>query len=676
MLGRISSNSTFRILWKRLNGGSLGLFLGLILCASAGGLIATNYLQGKDVRTFSMLQELYSPAVGIACGYGYTNLPRIPGDSLEQFLYSKADTFDCTNALSPDKYPVVNGDVSGCRYLIAIVGELWRVTGPSWHSVKFVIGVLYILMAVAAFLLARTVIGSFFSTGIVLLFVSAPANIELMSRLRDLGKAPFILLACAALLWGLGFSSRRRLGLAALTGLIIGIGYGFRPDILALLPLSVLLIFFLAPREILWYKRLAAAAVLPFAFFLSAYPALFSTNPVGTNTMPHVVILGLSHLSDYDLGVQPGNYSWGINHEDNSVADAMNAYAALKFPQLKQVRYTYPEYGDVGRSYLWEMLRTFPADMALRAESSAVSLSDESVIDVFRLKDSEAVKGIWLLGLVWLSIAGIFCIGYKNPLRALGFGLIFAYLTCIIALQFEERHYFYMEVFVLTSLAAVLNFLVDSRFRPSPKAILIALGGSAILIASVLVIEMGFQYAQSLWVGPRLNAFISSPRKPLIPVIQHKVMTYVAFPQLHGEGTDNLPLYPESPLPSYPLVMTIDQSRCGSTWRYFTVDYGVLKHLDYTFWIQPYPDSEFGIWSEQHVLPNIAQLGDKIQITVPLYRDGTALREIQLSPGMAGCVVKWERLYSNDALFDLMNWVIDKPEHLIPFRIELSKPRP
>jgi hypothetical protein len=27
-------------------------------------------------------------------------------------------------------------------------------------------------------------------------------------------------------------------------------------------------------------------------------------------------------------------------------------------------------------------------------------------------------------------------------------------------------------------------------------------------------------------------------------------------------------------------------------------------------------------------------------------------------------------------MFDLMNWVVDKPEHLIPFRIELSKPRP
>lgn len=504
MLSDMRGNKFPLCLRRCLTGRSLGILFGAVVCITAGLFIAADYLKGKDVRTFVMWQQFYSPAVAIACGYGYVNLPSFPDDSLVRFLEAKTDTFDCANALSPEKYPTIQGDISGCRYLIALAGLLWRVVGPSWHSVKFVIAMLYALMGVATFFLARTVIGTGLSIGVSVLYVSAPANIELMSRLRDLGKAPFILLACATLIMTVDSSSRRRVGLATVTGLLIGVGYGFRPDILALLPLSIFLLLVIAPRKLSWSRRLTASLVLPIGFLLGAAPALTSNNPVGTNLMPHVVILGLSHLSDYNLGVQPGNYSWGIKHDDKAVVEMLNAYSALKSPKVKQVRYGYPEYGRAGRSYLLEMLRTFPADMMLRVEAVSLSLLNESVTDDFRLNKSQTMQGVWLIGLVWLAVAGIILIAFHYPHRALGFGLIFAYLTAVVSLQYEDRHYFYMEVFSLISLFAVLNFFVISRFRPSGKSIAIAFGASATVLVIVQVFEVGLQHMQSLCVGPRL----------------------------------------------------------------------------------------------------------------------------------------------------------------------------
>lgn len=660
------------LLNKRLSGA----IVSSIFCFLAGILIASVYLHGKDARTFVMWQRWYSPAVGLACGYGYTNLPSIPGSQLENFLDAKVDTFDCSKVLSPSKYPpVVSG--SDCKYLIGLVGLLWHVVGPSWHSVKFVIGFIYGLMALAAFLLARTIINTWLSLAVTLLYVSDPGTMELMTRLRDLGKAPFILLACAALLWLIGTHSRKWLGIAFLSGALIGIGYGFRPDIVMLLPLGILFIVVLVPKQIRWYKRVFASVVFISAFSASVIPISLSSSTTNKSALAHAVILGLSHLSDYDIGVHPGSYSWGINHADNAVVETVNAFSALAFPHLRHIVFMAPEYEKAGLSYLFQILRVFPGDMAIRVEASAVGLINETIMNVFRLSNSHAPTGLFLIGLVFLATAGFFCVGFSNLRKGIGLGVMFAYLTAIMALQFEHRHHFYMAVFVLISLAALIQFFLVSRFYRQPKSLFIIAGGSGLLMIGMVIIINALQQTQSLWVEPRLAQFISAPRNLLTPIIQHNGMTVATFPQLDGNmPSGEISLDPKSPLPAYPLVMTVDRSRCGSTFRYFRVDYNTLDFLDYTFWLQPYPRDQFGIWSEQYVLPNISALGDVIQITVPLYRDGAALRAIELSPGMASCVIKWERLYSKDPLFDLMNWVVDKAGHLIPYRIELDKPRP
>lgn len=663
--------------WVRLSIKKYELILGSITCVLAGALISMVYLHGKDARSFRMWQSWYSPAVGIACGYGYTNLPSMPGDNLEQFLNAKVDTFNCSNVLSPDKYPPVAGR-SDCKYLIGLVGILWHFTGPSWHSVKLVIGFLYGLMALATFLLARTIIGTSLSVAVTLVYVSDPGTMELMMRLRDLGKAPFILLVCAALLWVVGNYSRKWLGMVALTGLVIGVGYGFRPDILILIPLGVIFILILVPREVIWYKRLVANIVLISVFVIGVMPIILSSATTSKSALSHAVILGLSPLSDYNLGVQPGNYSWGINQADNAVVEAVNAYSALTSPNLKHITFMSPAYERAGLAYLLGVLRTFPGDMALRVEASAVSLTNDTVMDVFRLKNTRAPEGLFLIGLVFFTISGCFCIGHKNPRKGIAFGLMFVYLIAIMALQFEHRHHFYMEVFVLMSFAAIVEFLVVTRLRPSPRSLMIITGGSVLFLSGAAVIVNALQQTQSIWVEPRLEKFISSPRQTLSPVFQKDVVTVVTFPQLRSDesGSTDVTIDPETPLPAYPLVMTIDRSRCGSTYRYFRVDYGALKFLDYTFWIQSYPRNQFGIWSEQYMLPNIGALGDEIQVTVPLYRDGAALQAIELSPAMANCVVRWDRLYSKDAVFDLMNWIVDHSVHVVPYSIELDKPRP
>src|SRR4029450_13222396 len=82
--------------------------------------------------------------------------------------------------------------------------------------------------------------------------VTATPNLMLVPQLRDYAKGPFLLAAMlilgAAVRWGSGL--RRTLALAALCGAVVGIGLGFRNDLLLAIPPSLLTLAVLVPRSL------------------------------------------------------------------------------------------------------------------------------------------------------------------------------------------------------------------------------------------------------------------------------------------------------------------------------------------------------------------------------------------------------------------------------------------
>src|SRR5581483_7336477 len=153
-------------------------------------------------------------------------------------------------------------------------------------------------------------------------------NLSILPLLRDYAKAPFLL--CAVLIMGCivtRASTRPAVfALAAAGGVVMGVGLGFRNDLLLVVVPFVFVLTFLLPqlpRPVT--ARLIACAVFAAAFGLSAAPVLADYTR-GTNT-GHVTVLGLSAPFDAPLGIAPSIYEYGHFYLDTSAAAIITTYA-------------------------------------------------------------------------------------------------------------------------------------------------------------------------------------------------------------------------------------------------------------------------------------------------------------------------------------------------------------
>ena len=124
------------------------------------------------------------------------------------------------------------------RYLFCTIGVLWRVFGISWHVVTAFRIVLYCAMIGAIFGLMRLGMGRFWSAAGTFFLAVIPFILSESHNVRDFGKGPFILIAILAIGYLIKHPVRRAVffGLATLLGLVIGVGVGFRADVLVCLP--------------------------------------------------------------------------------------------------------------------------------------------------------------------------------------------------------------------------------------------------------------------------------------------------------------------------------------------------------------------------------------------------------------------------------------------------------
>lgn len=653
------------------------LIMGILVTSLTAYFTAASYLEGEDPRDFRMWQEWYAPAVALGCGYGYVMLPMNQGDPLHAFLSAKSSKLDCSQVKPPEQVGELGRYQSEYRYLIGLVGLTWKMTGPDWGVMRGFISVLVALAAVWAFLLCRAVIGAISALVVTLLFILAPEHIEMATRMRDYVKAPFVFAAIALALYSTNAVAVRHLIYAATAGAIVGIGFGFRPDVVLLLPfVLIVLIGLCAPQNGVKQRLLAGGVFL--ATFATASAPIFLTYVSEDSLMPHVTILGLSDLASYNLATQPGSYAWGINHADLYVLEAMNAYAAVEFQGVDSVPYTKSEYAAAGMTYLLEMLRLFPGDMFLRVGAAVVSLVEASIVEGLRLESFRAIYGGLLFVLTVASISGVVATCFSNRRRGVAFGLAYLFMAASVALQFEHRHYFHAEFFAAVGVAALIWNLTRRRTFRAPWRIAGVFAGTTVVIFAFMVVHSILLFAQSHWLSLRLAMFLNSDRNQLAIDKQYdgKWLMDVTFPELRRKGTEVMNPYPEEAVAGYPLVMTVNRNMCGKEWKYFIMDYGNLKHLSFTFWMEPFPEDQFKLHNTKYVLPNLKEVGNKVQVVVPLFRHGAALDRVRLSPGLAPCVENWEQLRSSDGAFSLMNWVLDQERSLVPYRINWSKPVP
>ena len=408
-------------------------------------------------------------AVAFACGRGYVDPGYEPSPAVSAFLEKKIDHISCADlpAGAPRQPP--NFTQALYRYMTLSVGLIWRLLGVSWANVALLLGVLYAVSVAAVYGTFRLAVGRAPAVAGALMMTMSPLELRFLPQLRDYAKTPFML----TLIFVLGtlvvrpFSSRRLLGLAAAYGAVLGIGFGFRNDLLVnVLPFFVTVAVFL-PGPVRSHARLKLAAVMLAAacFVVCAWPIITAYRS-GSNT-GHVALLGLMTSFNGPLGVTASVYDWGAPYDDGFVMKVVGSFADRV--HHRPVAVLSSDYERAAADYLLTIVRHWPADVVIRGYASVLrvlelpfqvrayttavppAIVDGNIGRLYAVWDAVASRltgiGVPIAALAVVASAGA---SVRVATWLLGALLYFAGYP---AVQFDARHFFFLEFIPWLALA-------------------------------------------------------------------------------------------------------------------------------------------------------------------------------------------------------------------------------
>jgi hypothetical protein len=460
----------------------------LFLCsACVGAVYVANWGAAAPV-----LPGLFAPSVMLAYGHGYINpdLDQIP--KLREFLDTidesraglppRVDTFSRVDL--PAYIPQVPFTTLHDRelYLIHVVAFFWRLFGVSWSALTPLFGLLFGTSVVLAYGLFRLGMNRVMAALCALMFMTSPIHLEYLPVLRDYSKAPFILAALCVTGYIASRSLDRRAlwGWSALCGAVIGIGAGFRIDVLICVVPSVLVVSFLLPRGSILTRAVAVACLIA-ALLVTSWPILSRLGSGGNKC--HPALMGFMAPFSERLGVGGTSYELGHKYLDAEVLPIVNAFARRGNPGLDCfLIYGTAAYEQAADQYTAQFIKTFPADVVTRAAAAVLRILDElragpdhmaphglanrPVLALYRVR-------LWVeqhgLGHMRYVAAIVLCglVLHNVRLGVTVFGLVL-YYTGYSAVQFASRHYFHLEVVPLW-FGGVFWGAVFSLIRPQVR---------------------------------------------------------------------------------------------------------------------------------------------------------------------------------------------------------------
>lgn len=617
------------------------ILIGAVICIFAG-IAAFAFIKSGLVPVFHFFQDQFSPAIMQACGYGYVQPSPVP-TSMEAFLGLNASTFSCNDIPAGTGHVAPNVFQAASRYLLVTVSLWWRVFGISWGSLTSLYVLLFSISAGAAYGLFRSVAGRPIAAAATLVFVASPPQLYNLPHLRDYCKAPFMLIALALIAHLLCTrpSPRRRAWIATAAGLTLGLGLGFRVDLLIMAPVfSALLLIHPGEKPRDFVPRGIALACFLASLLLSGGPILHELG--GGSNLPHIVALGLMGEFDSRLGLGPAFYGLGYHYLDVFAQATINVFAQLSGHAGSVIEYPSRQYDAAGMEYVIAVYRQFPADAAIRflaAVWQILRLPISAPItfeDLYRFYDSP----VWLTNLVhlkvwdWLLGAAVLLAASLIAKRSVSLMLIAAavivYISGYPALQFGVRHYFYLEVVGLWIFALCLQQIVIAvrqfdgaelsarQFRSWLRPIAWSIG---VIVVLPQLLLFGLRTYQAQALLPLFTAYEQAPAR-------HTVVDDV-------DGRDNWRLYrisPENDPPALPTpdsfrmrawILTLDGRKCDRTAVRIRPRYGAVSG--------PY---DFG---EQRWV----SVDSHTRIVIPaFYRSGaTRLEGFEMPASEAACLV-------------------------------------
>jgi hypothetical protein len=485
--------------------------IGILAAGVFAGSIGTRHVTNAP----DFYQHEFGPAVMVAAGRGFVNPAPPSGSPLAEFLAVRRATLDRSDAVNA---PIRTLDQfqQATRYLMLVVGYWWRLSGISWPALAWLEALMYGLTVVACYAICRLCLPRMLAIVGAVFVAASPVHLSQAPYLRDYVKAPFILFAIPlTVATALSPMSPRRLAMcSAACGLVVGLGAGFRMDVVIMAPIflvSVLCFRGTRPWTGLPEKALAAGVFL-FALAVAAAPIVSRLSAGGSNAF-HVILLGYSDPFHDGLGVRPSVYSVLPFYSDVYAWEVVSEHAARH--QADTVQYLTPAYDAATRAYWMQIVRHFPADVAARALGASNAVLNlpfnqprtGGAFDVLSVLNGwGAVFGAVLVGVAWVQRAR--------------FGMFAAWLVLVLtaysSLQFEERHFFHLEIVSVVALLLTLRVVVRTRLPSRGQVrtfvlVIVGLGAAGGVVLGVL------RAYQSAHVASLIDGYIDAPRQRVEP---------------------------------------------------------------------------------------------------------------------------------------------------------------
>jgi len=440
------------------------LFLALV---ALGSLVAS-FVALKAARHLGVVpffyQRYYEPAIRVACGQPFgTDSDGHQPTEMSAFLSLERGTLSC-EAVPPPQNLNPNPPTRIWYHLFVTVGAVWRVTGISWAAIDGIAAVMMSISAVCVYGIFRLWIPA--PIAATLAVVSILPGLRFLPYLRDVSKAPFILASLFVVAWlaSRDLSRLRFLAVMVGIGLLLGVGYGFRPDVVIGLPLLAVTatLFRPAPLGRVWLGGVLGTLLMTGAFVLAASPVFFAFSSDVGSCHWHFSLLGLSEENTRQLGLPPGNVSWLSHFDDHIVWRSVESYAE-RILGSPVVGYCTPMYDQVSKAIYLETIATFPGDFLTRALAAAVQAIGFGFWGL-----SPAPLAAWLRYLIQAGSILLWGAVILTLLaRKVRFGLFacftLAYLCAYPIVQFHPRHYFHLAFLAWLPVGRVLTFLVGER---------------------------------------------------------------------------------------------------------------------------------------------------------------------------------------------------------------------
>ena len=285
----------------------------ILTIAVVSGKVGISSLHNWHGPAGSLTNDLFIPAIMMNAGHGFSNIDPTTVPELRTFLDFQQPAFNIQNIPENIESVPLHPYQEFHRYLIYSVALIWRIQGVTWDAVKTLLLIYLFLTCLGVYGICRLAMHPLLALLTVIAFSSLTGRSQPHSPiLRDFAKAPFIL-GTAYFLACIVFKENTRAKFfvkVLLVGLLLGLGMGFRRDVMIFLPISIIFLFFGAIKGSHYAigTKIISVLMLITVFVVSGWPVHKSLMRSGF-LAAHDTIMGFSSFSDHELKlVQPASY--------------------------------------------------------------------------------------------------------------------------------------------------------------------------------------------------------------------------------------------------------------------------------------------------------------------------------------------------------------------------------